>query len=217
MNQTMDFALVEKVTKEQLLSDGFIAPKIIYNGGGMLLVYDDEHKEIAIEVARKMVTDLSLDRYWHISECWFVNIEKNDSPMLKPSQRVDRKQAVVISEFNRNLVNKCVLINFDKKNVDGKDIITFGKRTELPIKDSISLWNFFLEKEGIDERMGRMMSDADNKFLSNEADLFMKKFPKDKIKSMSKDEFIFEALEYLSKRAERIDNLRIKGGNKNGL
>lgn len=214
----LDFDKVVKVTIDQLMQDGFIAQKIIFDGGGMILAYqDDKEKEYALKAARKIVTDLNLDRYWHISECWFTKVDKGDMPFIRPSHRVDRQEGLIISEFNRNMVIRCVVIMFDRtKDKNGKDNITIGETNILPTTDSTSIWNFYLEKEGVDEKIDNLQKEANDRFLKNEVDLFMKEFPRDQIKSMSKEEFAEKATKYIIDRRKRVESVIDTKINKDG-
>jgi len=114
-------------------NDIFFAPMTFNN--------DKEKREFQIAL-RDVVTKEKITKYWLIMESWVssnVHVEK-------PSRDINRKEALVITEFSKeNPQGRMVFNAFSRKD----DNIVWGKRDVLDSskeKQGLqSSWNFFLE------------------------------------------------------------------------
>jgi hypothetical protein len=82
-------------------------------------------------------------------------------PSILPRFHKSRINVLIINEFNADMTMEGVAIEFKKVH----DRIEIGKRKSLTEgrKEGFSLWNFYLEKEGLDEyvdKVGKKHHDA---------------------------------------------------------
>lgn len=100
---------------------------------------DDGQHEIALQGMRKFVQEMKPERYFCITEAWYVQAETEHDFDVRPMHNPKRKEALIISEFCATMKTKHVAITFEHK--DGEIVIT-GRHEP---SESHSRMNFFLE------------------------------------------------------------------------
>jgi len=164
-----------------------LPPHLIFEKEGKLVIAmleyggTDEGKEVAIDFIRELVQRYELPRYFTFFEGW-MSERKGDSPWIRPSKDVQRKSVIVISEYRRSLKNRTVaiVVKDNKDNKDNKDdTFEIEKRIDMSDKGddkAYSIWNVYLEKEGIAERNAKTIDQREKDFIKSELKLFTKEF-----------------------------------------
>jgi len=172
---------VEDIAVVQMETNGKHSPQIMieYEGSVAIVVLcfrNTKEKEEMFDKIRGMIQRSKVSNYFYVSEAWMSEQDK-DMPMIRPKQRVDRKEILIIAEFRKDRKNKSVIREF--KNADGK--IVWGKRqTTDDAERSTSFIDFFADKEEV----SRIMDEDAQKAHSN----YLNKLTK-KMASKYKDEF----------------------------
>lgn len=202
------FEVVKNTAIDVLTKRGHHAPQLIieFEKAGK--------KELAIviipmpsgtpkEKIRQFVKSLILDefhskRYWMIMEAWLSVVNKGELPFIPASRNIDRKSVLVLSEFNSDLTTKSAVIPFKKEG----EVITFEE--ELPeekVKEMKSMWNAYVEEEGIAEGMDKEAAAMNKAFFKRVSkELAKKYFPK--FNSANSDEEQDKALKEMLKEAK---------------
>ena len=170
---------VVDIAKDTLVSIGSHSPQFIGVGKdgavmSSLIFSGDRERDIAIEAVRALVKLHDIRRYWIIIEAWKSEVKYGEKIYRRASQDIDRKECLMISEFSSDMKNFNVCIPFKKEN----DNVIFEKETAS--KEYHSIWNVYLERQGIDERF-----DKDIKRINDE---FIKKLSHD-VSEKYKEEF----------------------------
>lgn len=181
--------------------------------GMVVLQFTDNTKAKAREEARVLIHRFKLDYYFFVTEGWIsmTNKEKLGSmPSIRPSRSVDRKEVLVICEFRKDRKNKSVMRIFER---DKDDNPVFVKREAIDGSDSMggSLWDFFLEKEGVEESIDKTMYATNERFFKREAKLMSEKF-KDrfanlmtgKLSEEQQKQLAKEMNDYMETRKQRV-------------
>jgi len=153
-----------------------------------LLFSNLEEKRAMQDSIRKIVSIMKPEKFYVITDSWITlqDMKKPDMPgNITPRQRKDRKEALVFIEFNKDMTGKHATIIYERL---GKRI-KFQKPIISDFKDMAvnhSQFNFYLEKEGIQEGF----NNQENKVT----ELFLKNMSKE-ISDKYKDEFFAEKTE----------------------
>ena len=200
----MDIDKMQEIALDVLRTRGSHQPQLMvedHNGnfGIILMEFDDKNKDKMRDKVRSMVVDkLKSERYFFISGGWvsMANMKnKGNMPSIRPSRDANRKECLIVSEYRKDQNNKSRMVIFhweEKRNqkkliIDDKQI--WDKKGD--IKEDSSLWNFFLEKEGVCERIDKQTAEVDKAFFKKEAQLMAKEFD-ERFKKMIKGEMSFE-------------------------
>lgn len=151
---------VVKIAKQVLEETGQHNAQVIYEDGkgysiGLLMFENDMEKEVMLRGMRQNFQEQKVEHYFVINEAWTIRFDPKNKPkeFIRPSKHKDRTECLVVSEHfkldSRN--NKTIIIPFHR---EGKKII-FEEEVESIGADSTSRWNFFLELDGVDERLDK--------------------------------------------------------------
>ena len=111
------------------------------------LMFRNLQEKLEMQDAMRKVVELTKpEKYFVITDSWYA-VQDGSMPSIRPSLRKDRKEALTLSEFNRDMTGKQAIVLYDRL---GKRI-KFHKPQIAEFKDMHSQFNFYLEKEGIDE------------------------------------------------------------------
>jgi hypothetical protein len=175
MNKEITLEWIEKKAKEVLEVKGSHQPQLMGvkpNGEiviALLMFRNNEEKEQIRQVTRHLIEKENITHYFTIMESW-LSQQDGSMPYVQPSKRVDRKEALVIIEFRKGEKEKGFAQIFSRK---GKKIV-WGEKNELG--ESHSIWNFFLEEEGVNERMDKVVKDTNEKYVKQMAKKMSDKF-----------------------------------------
>jgi len=191
--------------KDTLITTGKHIPQFIgYSDKGLIvgviMFGNDEEKEMTIDFIREKVSSNNIKKYWVIMEAWKSNIKPGEKIFRCASRDIDRNECLLVSEFNSDMKNIVVCIPF--KRVDGK--IVFEK--EQITKDSYTMWNVYLEKEGIQERMDRSIQDINDAFIKKMSKDLAHKYKDEFSKVKSKEEIMRVVLKALIEGKKKIDD-----------
>ena len=77
----------------------------------------DEAKEEIVDGLRNFVLSHDIVRYFIVCEAWF-SVVRDDLPAIMPRRRLDRKEALIILEFGKDMKHRFVhrLFHRDNKN-----------------------------------------------------------------------------------------------------
>ena len=130
-----------------------------------------KEKEMALNGLRAFVKNMNVERYWAVFEAWMAKIEKGEKLFRPASRDVDREEVLIISEFSKDMTQKCIIVPF--KREDNK--IIFDKEVNAN-KDYSSVWNVFLEKDGLDEKMDNFAEEINEGYFRKLAKSMAKKY-----------------------------------------
>lgn len=100
---------------------------------------DSEQKEALRQIARKLIHDKQIKKYWFASVAW---MSKN--LFVAPSNDPNRTEVLIVTEYDGvSLTSKMIVFPFEKQ--DGK--IVWSKKQEMPSdhEDAGDAWNFYKE------------------------------------------------------------------------
>lgn len=194
---------ITQTAKNVLLENGSHSPQImIPTKEGMLVMLclfsNYEEKKKLRDTIKKQITELKIDNYFFIAESW-VTLGDKDNPkyLARPSRMVERQEALVITEFRRDLKGKGVLIPFEKK----KGKIRFKKKIDLPPGSSNSLWDVYVDEEEVQREMDRGISENNQKVIDNIKKELLNKYSK-KLKEAKTAEEEVKIIKELVKEAD---------------
>ncbi len=196
--------VIEKA-KKVLISTGKHIPQFIgYSKEGLivgvLMFNNSDEGDMAIDFVRKTVSSNNIKRYWIIMEAWKTNIKPGEKIFRGARRDIDRTECLVISEFNSDMKNIVVCISF--KRVDNK--IVFEK--EQTTKESHCMWNVYLEKEGVRERMNKDIQDINDAFIKKMSKDLAHKYKDDFSKAKSKEEIMKVVFKAIIEGKKKIDD-----------
>lgn len=206
---------IEKIAKDIIETIGRHSPQAIIekkDGSAALIIlqFDEDTKQTAINLLRKACQDSEATRCFVIVEGWYItcNIDDHSLPYIRPSKRKDRKEVLTISEFKRDMNNRQVLLPFRR---EGEKII-WETRTET--KDFDTLWNPFLEEGGLKERFDKKEKSINEDFLKGLASEFYKKIKADLEKANTPDETAKvlqeKLLPLMKEKMKEVEEMKIK-------
>lgn len=172
----MDLKKAEEVAKDVMMKNGRHAPQVIFIDEAkkdvhvMLLTFtNDKEKQKMLDEMREFCSRRQIPRYFVIMEMWM-----GKNMYVRPSQDPERKQGVLVTEYNRKDPGnpKSIINMFDK--IDGR--IVWGERAEQDgFVEQTSIWNFYLE-DVLDEHMEQ-----------ERLKLFYNRIPKEEFEKSVKD------------------------------
>jgi hypothetical protein len=119
----------------------------------------DKEKDMAVEFVRGLVKKESIKRYWIVMEAWKSEIKLGEKMFRRAKHDIDRIECLIINEFTSDIKEVCICIPF---RWEGKEVIF---EEEQIAEGSTSIWNVYLEKEGIDERFDKSEKEVNEAFL----------------------------------------------------
>lgn len=167
MKKSNMFKKLEKTAQEVLKKTGKHTPQIMYKYNGemvvALLCFDgDEAKDKMLEVLRNLISEKRVEHYFVIMETWV-----GENMNVRPSKDSKRKEALMITEYKKDLTVNMVMHLFHKEN----EKVIFDEKQELSTTDEgaelSSRWNFFLE-DAMDEIIERKRIEQFNQDVSEE-------------------------------------------------
>lgn len=174
----------------------------------MVLGWEDATKEKMMDSLREYIQSKNIQRYFMIMEAWMSKVDKGESPYIRATNSKNREEILVINEFCKDGNNKQIIIPFYREN----DNIKFGEETcESKVA---SLWNFYLEKEGVDERFDNLVKNIDNSFIEKQAKILSNKFRHKFESGYDRNKLTEEIIEEMNKIKRKVDEKRIEDGNK---
>jgi len=197
---------VEDMAVVQMETNGQHSPQIMIEHEGtvamvVLCFRNTKEKDQMFDKIRGMVTRSKVDSYFYISEAWMSEQNEN-TPMIRPRQRVDRKEILIMAEFRKDRKNKSVIREF-KKSADGK--IVWGDRKAMDDGErSVSFIDFYANKEEVSKIMDADAEKAHSKYLNNLSKKMAKKYSAEfkKVLDNSDDEGFNKLMDKLQAEAE---------------
>ena len=189
----MEFNKLIEIAKKCLRETGTHNTEIIMVKDGKASIYsllfrNLEEKHEMQDSMRKVVQLTQPEKYYFITDSWYSQVDMKQPDMpgdITPRQRKDRKEALVITEFNKDMSGIHCFIFYDrlgKRIKFQKPVITDFK--DMPVNHS--QFNFYLEKEGIQEGFDNEKKKVTETFLKNVSKEISDKY---------KDEFFAEKTE----------------------
>lgn len=156
---------IEKTAKDVLEKIGHHSPQVMFMHNGKMniniLKFENEIEKRAMLLGlRKIIHKHKITSYCTIMEAW-MSIREGDSktPYVRPKNDPDRKQALIITIFNKDLTFETSMNIFEK---DGDKIKWLERKheTRKEFKEYYSPWNVYLEDspdidEYINKRLGK--------------------------------------------------------------
>lgn len=171
---------------------GLILATLVFNS--------DLERAKRIDSLRSLVTSKGIKKYWVIMEAWRAKINAEEKMFRRAKQDLDREEVLIITEFSNDLKSSCVTIIFKRVNNE----IVFEK--EEIQNDFDSIWNVYLEREGIDEKMDKMISEINEKFLSKMAKDLSDKYKKEFFEAKTQEDKCKILTRIIKEGKEIIDN-----------
>ncbi|GAG88057.1 unnamed protein product, partial [marine sediment metagenome] len=143
---------IVKTAKSVMESTGKHPLSIIINKGkkskGMIFTGVD--KEKVKDLLRNLITKEKIEIYWLVAVSWI----KTGNVFVRPSQDPNRKEALIISEYNGNTMEtKRIFFMFERKE---KKIIWGKRMTDTNFLNFADTWNFYKE-DTMDESYNKML------------------------------------------------------------
>jgi len=174
----VDINEIVKIAKQVLVERKSHAPQAIIENRKtkaleivVLAGMGDDNKDYAIDTIRLMVEKAQAERYWMIMEGWMTIINKGEKIYRRPRDDKDRTSALIISEFRKDMNNQIILIPFKIE----RNKIVFDEERKKPEQHS-SIWNVYLEKEGIEEGFDKLREKTNQEYFQATAKIMAKKF-----------------------------------------
>jgi len=152
---------ITDAAKAELIKNSEIRPKIIALKNGeatfMFLEFpDSEQKEIMRQVVVKKLKEMQPDEYFFISEAW-VSREREDRIHRQPRRDIDRKEAIMIMEYHREMKDcKTSQVMFEKK----RNQFVFEKQITDQLEYVGSPWDIWHESN-----IGARINEHDQKLF----------------------------------------------------
>lgn len=168
------------MAKQVLVASGKHSPQLIIEDkqGALHIVvmqFDTKTRDLTVRQIREMVYRLDSERYFVIMEAWMSIIDAKKKLIRAPRYDVDRKEILMISEYRKDMDNKAIGFPFHRE----KGEIIFDEPMGMgrdKITEIASLWNAFVELEGVEERMQKGMEEAKEQFFESVAKQIFEKF-----------------------------------------
>ena len=170
----MEIEFIIETAKELLQKRGKHLAQMFFVYGKRLeiaiLDFDDDTKPLMREKMRKYVEQNKPDKYFFVTEAWMKKLDPTKESYRRPSECPDRIECLLIMEFRKDMKNKTIMIPFKRK---GKEII-FEKKMDMEKNsvESVSYWNFYLEREGVEEKINNFMKKVKNDETTNKEKIF---------------------------------------------
>ena len=145
----MTIEKIEEIAKDVLVKQGTHRPQLMIDTDkglevALLLFSNDMEKDLMLFLLRKRVQLEKINRYFTIMEGW---VGKNLH--IRPRDDSEREEALIISEFRRDMNNKMIMHKFTHEG----DKIVWGERITMGKDwDSATIWNVFVE-DAMEERI----------------------------------------------------------------
>lgn len=208
-------SMVKKIAKELLIKQGYVSPQYIiekksdkrYITTVAILIFanDKEKKEQMAEV-RKLVSVQGAETVYFFMEAW-MTMGNPKLPFIRASEARDKKSTLVLSKFQKDNPNVGLetLMPFTKI---GKEIRFEEEIGTSDITEAFTIWNPFIELDGVMERTKKKVEEHNDKFIDEFADELFEKFGK-KFNSAETDEekikIIEETKNEIIKRKQEFD------------
>lgn len=155
------------------------------------LIFENyDEKERILKNVRKSITDGNIKKYWIVMEAW-----TGDNPFILPSRDAERKEALIISEYEKGEIRgKQIHLPFDR-DAAGKPIWKKPREMLGTETDMADRWNFFME-DTFDERMAKVRDEKLSEDIKKIKEQFMAEQQK---KGVSKTE-----LDMMSKTFDKV-------------
>jgi hypothetical protein len=125
----------------------------------MLLFGDDSEKGLAINFIRNLVKARSIRKYWIITEAWTAEVKDGEKLFRCARRDINRKEALIINGFSADMTGSSVSVPFRR---EGQEIIF---EEEKILTGNISIWNAYLEKEGLEEGLAKAVKGVNDAFI----------------------------------------------------
>lgn len=177
----MEIEEVIVLAKKFLVKQGFHTTQVITEEPTgklsiMVLQFDDHTKDMAIEALRNFVFNKGIERYWFITEAWMLTPKAGEDLYIRPSKSKDRTEALLVLEFKKDMTNKGRIFPFNR--LRNKIVFEENMMSDKDAVEHSSVWNVFLEKEGVNERLDKVGADLEDEFIRKAAKDFSKKYAK---------------------------------------
>jgi len=166
-----------KDAKEDIESGGDFTPKVFALGEDgqwtmMVMIFGDDEEKVKIrDSIRKLINTINCTKYIVVMDAWMKIIDKQKpEPSIRPGRWVDRKECIIITEYNKDMTGRTMGITYERKG----DIIVFKDEFSKNILGE-GYWNFFLEKKGLEERMSKVWKKMDDEYIRSISKDFVKK------------------------------------------
>lgn len=195
----MDINQIETIAKQVVEHNGGHSPQAmfvkedIHKKRSMEIVVfegldmgNEKIKSKAIDLIRKRVSVGDVPTYYTIFEGWM-----SKKMGTRPSLDKDRREAIVISQYNKDITGKTIILPFDRDDKNKK--IIWKDRDEFENKNADSRWNVYLE-DCFDERWESVKRERSLKMLESEETKQMIKMATKEARKHLKDDSITEEM-----------------------
>ena len=137
-----------RLAKEMLVKQGYVRNHLVAFKENNIMYFpvvygNDEEKDKYLLAARQFITQLSVDRYWQITEAW-LSTDINKRPKDDPNHI----EILMVNEYNKELTGKQTIIRFHKEN----EKIVFESEETIKPDQCANRFNFFVE-DAMEERV----------------------------------------------------------------
>ncbi len=106
----------------------------------MLIYFDNEdEKDNNLKVIREKIHKDKIEQYFVVVESWI-----GQNPYIQPSKDPNKKEALIIMEYNKNnpTQSNSIFRTFEKND---NEIVWIDRKEEINNEQNKSRWNFYLE------------------------------------------------------------------------
>ena len=142
MNKVPTIDDITKLAKDMLIAQGFVRNHLVAFKDNKLMYFPvvhkdtDEDKDMMLIALRKIIINLNVDCYFHITEAWM-----SQDITTRPKLAADKKEVLLIQKFSKDLSFENRMIWFHK---EGNQII-FEKEDIMKKAEWRSRFNFYME------------------------------------------------------------------------
>ncbi len=202
---------IVKFSKETILKQGELKPQYFiekklgkkYERTTLVLLFNGgKEKDAVVKESRKLVDG---ERCFVMAESW-VSERKidEDMPYIRAGRDINRKEAIIITEYKKDLSPGQHVHLYFKRDNDGK-IVSFEKKNMGKIVLE-SLWNPYIEFDGVKEKIHKQIEKFDEKYFNKITKQLSEKYgPK-----LMKAEGDIEKKKVMLKMFQEMDGLKSK-------
>ena len=136
----------------------------------VIMKFDSDHKENAIKALRELIEKYNAQSYFTVFESWVSRLKHEEQIYRQPRRDVNRREALTVMEYRKDRNNDGVMVFF-KRNMEE---IEFEE--EHSLKGGNSLWDAYLEFDGIQEHLSRSVSDMNKSFINAQSHKIVEKY-----------------------------------------
>jgi len=140
---------------------------------------NDKEKETMLKNIRDLISKGEVKKYWIVMESWV-----SDNPFILPRNDPNRKEAIMISEYEKDVIKTKKIIMPFKRDLEGKPVWLKKREDISEPSETGDRWNFFME-DIMDEKMAQIREEILRKQIAKAKKEMMEEF---RSKGMSEEE-----------------------------